>query len=114
MDPTAGEPPDEKAIDCARCQVPGFRPSSHCGVGSEEPGQFRGRKVWVQHKPGPLGEPRLIGVMLPAEIRGPAILPDDGPRHGSSGNAVPDNDRLALVADANGGQCMSIDASGGK
>ncbi len=40
---------------------------------------------------------------LRADIRGAAILPDDGAMHGLAGGAVPHDRGLALVGDADGG-----------
>ena len=57
------------------------------------------------HQPGLLLDerPGALGLEALAEVRGAAVLPDDRVVDRLAGLAVPDDGRLALVGDADGG-----------
>ena len=72
----------------------------------EDPFRLGRREIGVDRQPRLFpdepGDPRLGGE-LPAAIGRAAALPDDGVGHGPAGLPVPDDRRLALVGDADGG-----------
>ena len=70
----------------------------------EEPAHLGGREVRVEHQSGALPDQgQMAGLgQLPAQVGGPAVLPDDGPMEGSTRPSVPGHHGLALVGDADG------------
>src|SRR5688500_17087728 len=67
----------------------------------QQPSDLRSREIRIEHEPGPLPDLVLVArfLQLTAEARGPAILPDDGTRHGLERLPVPQHDGFALVRD---------------
>jgi len=51
--------------------------------------------------------------MCPAELRGPAVLPDERPGHRAARGPIPQNDRLALVGQSDGGEVARANSGGG-
>ena len=70
----------------------------------EQPRDLRAGEIGVEEQAGPLAEHRLLtgGTQLLAEAGGTPVLPDDGVGDGTA-VAVPDDRRLTLVRDADGG-----------
>src|SRR6185369_16379981 len=66
----------------------------------EQPLDLRRREIGIRPESGPLGdEPRLVAQLL-APLGSASILPDDRARQWLSGIAMPENDRFALIGDA--------------
>src|SRR5690606_14126247 len=79
----------------------------------EEPLDLRAREIGVEHQPGLAGEKLLLaGPFQPlADAGGPPVLPDDGVVDRLAGGAVPDDRRLALIGDPDGGNVAGGDAA---
>ncbi len=107
----AGEMPDQPRIDRPEQQLarlgggPSFRPAV-----LEDPGQLERRRIGRDRQPGQAAEPvrPAIGGQPLACRGGPGVLPDDGVVDRAPGPARPDDGRLALVADADGGQRAGV------
>ena len=65
------------------------------------PREFGGREIWVQAKPGQLGDFGLVAgaAKLLAQFGGPTILPNKCPARRPQGLTVPKADGLALIGD---------------
>ena len=98
----AGQAPQEEGVDGAGAEFAGLGTPPRALHPIEDPGEFRRREIRIEEKPGPRGDggfgSRLAKVG--AGIGGPPILPDDRAMHRLAGLAVPDDDGLALVGDA--------------
>ena len=78
----------------------------------ENPGDLRGAEIGIEQQPGLRLDHRLaaVGAELVADAGRAAILPDDRAVDRLAGRAVPDDDRLALVGDADGGDVGRLQA----
>src|SRR5581483_10084269 len=99
---TASEPSQQETIDGAEGEL-----ACLCGAAGaidmlEEPGDLAGREIRVEHEPGFGGDAGLKAALAQccAEIRGAAVLPDDGVVDRLAGGAIPDDCGLALIGDA--------------
>ena len=98
----AGHPGDQVGVDGAD-GVPARldqRPGVRLVLG--QPHQLGAGEVGVQPQPGQLGDPLLVALVLEprADVGGTPVLPDDRPPRRAERLAVPEQDRLALVGDA--------------
>ena len=101
----AGQVPDQPGVDRAKDQFPRLGPRP-CAINIvEQPCQFGAGEIGIQQKAGLFGDQQLHPVSLEplAGVRGAPILPDDGLVDRLARGAVPDEGRLALVGNANGG-----------
>ena len=85
-------------------QEPGVARCHHALPGhvAAQPGHLRCREVRVERKPG--GARQGIGRAghVVTDRRGPAVLPGDGGAQGAARLAIPGQDRLALIGEADG------------
>src|SRR5207249_4998169 len=98
---------DVCSSDLAEHQLAGFGPGSSAVYFIEEPLDLRSGEVRVEEQSSPCAEERFqpLGSELLAERRRAPVLPDY--RVGDRASvAVPDDRRLALVRDSNGGQVL--------
>ena len=102
---SAGQPPEQERIDCAERQPACFGRRPRAINMIQQPRDLGAGKVRIKQQTGLLRHARLMtrGLQLGAVVRGPAILPDNGIMDGTAGFAIPENRRLALVGDADGG-----------
>src|SRR5581483_8944112 len=105
MQPAPGEAPDEKAVNGAEGEVALAGRLARSGHVLEHPRELRGGKIGIQTQPGLQGHLLLLARLLqtPAMLGGPAVLPDDGVVKRNPSPATPQERRLALVRDADGG-----------
>ena len=105
---SAGQLPDEPGVDRAERQLARRGAGAGAGHVVENPADLAAREVGVDEQPGLLLDQRPGAVRLQplAEVRGPPILPDDGVVDRLAGLAIPDDGRLALVGDADGGDVL--------
>ncbi len=98
----AGQPPDQKRVDRAGQQLALLGPLAGAGHIVEQPGDFGAGEIGIEQQSGLFGESRLQARLLQlcAKRRGATVLPDDGIVDRYSRRLVPDDDRLALVGDA--------------
>ena len=98
----AGEAPDEPAVHGAEGEL-----AARGALGErrlrEEPLELRRREVGIDDEPRARGDLGGARRELGAALRGAPVLPDDRARDGLAGGAVPEDDRLALVGDADRG-----------
>ena len=108
----AGEPPQQVAIDRAEQQLASLGALSRAGDLVEDPGDFGAGEIGIDDQPGLLRDDRLAAFRFQtcADIRGAAVLPDDGAVHRLPGGAVPHHSGLALVGDADGGDVLGGEA----
>ena len=102
VEPAAGQPPDEKAVDRAEGEVAA---PARAGERIEQPGELGRREIGVDQEAAARGDeglPPLCAQPLAGGRRAP-VLPDDGVVQAGAGRAVPEQRRLALVGDADGG-----------
>ena len=100
-----GEPPQQIAIDGAEHQLAAFGAGARAGHVIEDPGDLGAGEIGIDDQAGLGGDRRLVAFALQsgADIRGAAVLPDDGAVHRLAGGAVPHHGGLALVGDADRG-----------
>ena len=105
VDLATSEPPDQERVDGAEQHFTarGARPQAIVRI--EQVLDLGTRKVSIDDQAGLLAERRLVAVGLQsiANRRGHAALPDDGVGNRLAGGLVPQDRRLALVGDADGG-----------
>ena len=95
-------------------------PASALGAGAvdgiEQPGELGAREIRVKPKAGAGGDQLAVTCPLErlAHRGGAAVLPDDRVVDGPAGGAVPDDDGLALVGDAQPGDAVRAEAGIGK
>ena len=96
--------PNSTSPRSARARRPGIV-SSRCLI-------FVPGEIGIEHEAGLLAEQFLqaVGLELLADRRRDAALPDDGVGDGLAGGPVPEDGRLALVGDADGGDLVRRDA----
>src|ERR1019366_3909255 len=105
MPGAAGQVPDEPTVHGAESQLTMLRPGSRAWDVVENPSHLGRGKIRVQHKARAVGDVFTDAALLQglALCGCTPVLPHDGGRDGLAGGAVPDNYRLALVGDADGG-----------
>ena len=108
VDPAAGQVADQICVDGAGGQLTAVGFSAGALGVVQQPGIFSGREVGVQDQAGPLGEPAAAVAVPLAEGGCPAVLPDDGGADRGALGAVPDQGRLALVGQADGGESARV------
>ncbi len=107
----ARHPRHEVGVDRADGVAPGLDEGPRVRLVLGEPGELRAREVRVEPEAGELGDALLVaGVAQPrADVGRPAVLPDDRAARGAEGLAVPEDDGLALVGDADAPQLAAVD-----
>ena len=102
---SAGEFPEQPAIDCAEGELAGVCMGARARDVLEDPGNFGGRKIRIDQETSTLLDERTVALAAEAlaEIGGAAILPDDCVADWVARVAIPYDCRLALVGDADGG-----------
>ncbi len=105
--PTAsGQLPDQPGVDCPGGEPArrGFLPRA--GNVVEQPPELGSREVRIENETGlPPDDALAAGGAHPIHRGGRSpVLPDDRAMHGPAGFPVPENDRLALVRDADRGE----------
>jgi hypothetical protein len=112
MDPAAGDLPEQPGVDGATGKFPLFGPLARSRNIFEQPGDFGSRKIGVGNEAGTFSEHAIETVLADALAhrgRAPA-LPDDGAVDWFRSAAVPKDDGLALVRDADGGNLPRRDS----
>src|SRR3954452_13474874 len=112
MDPAAGEPPEQEAVDGAEGQGPVLGRVPRPWHLVEQPSELGAGEIGVDHQPGPRLDMLLQPVrdQPPADVGGAPVLPDDGVMDGASGAALLKDRGLALVGDADRGQIGGANA----
>ena len=112
MHPPGGELPRQPAVDRAKGQLAALGTRAGTGDVVEQPFQFGAGKIGIDHQPRSLAEGlgMAVGTQRIAQPGGPPVLPDDRPVQGLAAGAVPEDGRLALVGDADGGEPAGGDA----
>ena len=108
VDLAAGQLPDEPRLHRAEQQVTALGTRTHAGHVVQDPLELCGREVGVDDQPGLLPDQvgQAAGLQLIAVLACAAALPDNGVVDRLAGVTVPDDGRLALVRDANGGDVL--------
>ena len=107
----AGQLPDEPGVHGAERQLAGVGARARARHVVENPADLARGKIGVDEQAG-LRLNRVagaVGLQPLAVVGGAAVLPDDGVVHRLAGLAVPDDRRLALVGDADGGDVLRPD-----
>ena len=91
VDATAGQFPQQPAIDGAEGEFAPRRAPSSARNAVEQPGEFRAAEVRIEQQTGGATKQRLeaTGFELGAQVRGAPILPYDRPRERLPGAAIP-------------------------
>src|ERR1700737_1885576 len=101
----AGEAPQQKTVDRAESDLARTRAPKQARRAVERPTDLRSGKIGVDDQPGAVcdsfREPRRTPLL--AQFCRPAVLPDDRIMDRTTGRALPQNRRLALVGDADRG-----------
>src|SRR6266852_9255490 len=100
--------PDEPRVHRAERERAGVGAGARAGDIVEDPADLAGGEIRVDEQAG-LGLDRFSGALrlqALAIIGGPAILPDDRVVNRRASLAVPDDRRLALIRDADGGEVL--------
>ena len=108
VDLAAGQLPDEPRLHRAEQQVAALGTRAHAGHVVQDPLELCGREVGVDDQPGLLPDQvgQAAGLQLVAVLACAAALPDNGVVDRLAGVTVPDDGRLALVRDADGGDVL--------
>ena len=112
VDAPAGEAPDQPGIDGAENQLAARRPLPRARDVIENPGDFRRRKIGIEPQPGapPHQAFGAAGGERLADGGGAPVLPDDRRMDRRAARPLPDQRRLALIGDADGGDVRDVDA----
>ena len=107
----AGQPPQQETVDGSERETPGLRSRPRAVDMIEQPRDLGGGKIRVEQQPGFLRDLRLVprGAQNIADIGGAPVLPDDSVVDRLAGGAIPDDDGLALVSDADRGDILGGD-----
>ena len=105
VDLAAGQPPDEKRIDRAEAELAAFGLLACTLHVVQQPRDLGGGEIRVEEQ---AGFRRNLGLVTGGAKRGAyvgcaPVLPDDRAMDRLAGLPVPDDHRLALVGDADGG-----------
>ena len=105
MDFSAGQPPQQKAVDGAEREFARFGRGPRTIDVIEQPGDLAGGKIRVEDQPGLGGYRGFMTAVAEclAKIGGAPVLPDNGIVDRLAGGAVPDNRGLTLIGDADAG-----------
>ena len=116
MNPSAGQLPDEPGFYGSEQQFPSLGGNHGTGDVFQNPMDFGGGKIGVNHQPGflPDGFRQSRCPQMTANVRCPAALPNDGVAHRLTGVFIPHNGRFPLVGDANGGNVCGAGTNTGK
>ena len=108
VDLAAGQLPDEPRLHRAEQQVAALGTRTHAGHVVQDPLELCGREVSVDDQPGLLRDQvgQAAGLQLVAVLACAAALPDNGVVDRLAGVTVPDDGRLALVRDTDGGDVL--------
>ena len=111
MGGSAGQLPDQKAIDSAEQQLALGGTVARTFDVVQYPRQLCAREIRVQQQAGAVGEHLFVAriAQRAALAGGAAVLPDDGVIDRAAGFLVPDHNGLALVGDADGGDIACRD-----
>ena len=114
MTRAAGQPGDQVGVHRAGHQRAVGQPGTDGRLVGGEPGQLRAGEVRVKAQPGQLAHPEFVTrlAQLCADPGGPPVLPDDGAPRRRQRRRIPDDCRLPLVGDAQGGDRLRILAAG--
>src|SRR5262249_54670477 len=99
----AGQPPQQKTVNCAECELAVCGGRARAFHVLEQPRNLTGGKVWIEQEPCSAGNSAFISG-LPQRLAvfgGTAILPYDRIVDRLSGLAVPNNTGFPLIGDAN-------------
>jgi hypothetical protein len=104
------QPPDDPGVDRAAQQLARLGPPPRAGDLVQDPGDLGPREIRIQQQAGGGGDGRLMafGPQAVADLRGAAVLPDDGRVDWPARGFVPDHHRLALVGDPKGGDVGAV------
>ena len=99
---TAGQSPQQKAVDGTERELPALRPLPYSGDIFQNPANLGGRKIGINQQTGLAVDPGFEAFAFQGLAIGgrSPILPDNGVVDGLSGFAIPDHGGLALVGDA--------------
>ena len=104
MDAALGQLVDEPAVNGTEAQLTFFRAGASAFDVVKDPADLGAGEIGVEFQTGlfleQIDDPGVFAFHFLREISGAAALPDDRVADGLAGLAVPDNDRLALVGDA--------------
>ncbi len=116
VDPAAGQAPEQERIDRPRGQLAPLGPGAEARRRVEDVGDLRAAEVGVQRQAGPLPEQGLVAGATERRARrcGDPALPDDRVGDRPARGALPDDDRLALVRDADRGDVGRIERARGE
>jgi hypothetical protein len=109
---SAGELPDQPAVDGAEGQLSGLGARPGAGHVVEDPANLAGREIRIDQQAGFLlhQRPGAVGLQPLTEIGGAAVLPDHRVINRVAGFAIPDQSRLALIGDADGGEVAGLES----
>ena len=103
--PAAGQVPDDPRVGVAEHRLAASRRVAHARHVVEDPLDLRARKIGRRRKAGARADHLSLRLRQRVDDPiGPRVLPDDRVVPGLSGLRVPDDRRLALIGDADGGQ----------
>ncbi len=108
--------PHQPAVHRAEGEFAALCPFARTRNLIEQPGQLGRRKIRVDHQAGFFPHKRFgaVGLQFCAGVRRAPVLPDDGRVHGLPRSAFPQQGRLALVGDAEGGDVVRLQAGPGE
>ncbi len=112
----AGQVPDQPGVDRAERELAARRARAGARHVVEQPLELGAGEIGVEHQPGLRRDRRRLarGAQRVAHRRRAAVLPDDGVGDRPPGRALPQQRRLALVGDADGGDVARRDAGLGE
>ncbi len=101
----AGQAPQQKAVDRAECQLPGFRPAACTRHIIENPGQFAGGEIRIQQQAtataGHFLQPLRLQSSYP--VRRATVLPDNRGIDRLATAAIPNQRGLTLIGNTDTG-----------
>jgi hypothetical protein len=108
MAAAAGKVPNEPGIDVAEKQLTISGALGSIGNVIEQPANFAGGKISVDHQTGAFFNQLRVGGITQrrAIFRCAPALPNDGGSDGMTGSLFPDDNGFALIGDAKGGEVL--------
>ena len=105
VDSPAAKPPQQKRIDGAESEIAVGGAAGEGFVAAEHPRDFSGGKIRIEKQPAFFvgGGLESVGAHLAADVGGAAVLPNNRAPDGLAARALPQQSRLALIGDADGG-----------